>query len=35
MEKEITVIRSTPERVGAIVNEILTDVFNIFFSSPY
>jgi len=35
MEKEITVPRSTPERVGAIVNEILTDVFDTFFSSPY
>jgi len=35
MEKEITVARSTPERVGAIMNEILTDVFDTFFSSPY
>jgi hypothetical protein len=35
MEKEITVLRSTPERVGAIINEILTDVFDTFFSSPY
>lgn len=35
MEKEMTVPRSTPERVGAIVNEILTDVFDTFFSSPY
>jgi len=35
MEKEITVLRSTPERVGAILNEILSDVFDIFFSSPY
>jgi len=35
MEKEITVLRSTPERVGAIINEILSDVFDTFFSSPY
>jgi len=35
MEKEITVLRSTPERVEEIMNEILTDVFDTFFSSPY
>jgi uncharacterized lipoprotein YajG len=35
MEKEITVLRSTPERVGAIISEILTDIFDTFFSSPY
>jgi hypothetical protein len=35
MEREVTVARSTPERVGAIVNEILTDIFDTFFSSPY
>jgi hypothetical protein len=35
MEKQITVLRSTPERVGAIMNEILSDVFDSFFSSPY
>lgn len=35
MEKEITVPRSTPERVGGIINEVLTDVFDTFFFSPY
>jgi len=35
VEKELTVLRSTPERVGAIMNEILTDIFDTFFSSPY
>ena len=35
VEKEITVSRSTPERVGAIINEILSDIFDAFFSSPY
>ena len=35
MAKEITVLRSTPETVGTIINEILTDAFDTFFSSPY
>ena len=35
VEKEITVSRSTPERVEAIINEILSDIFDAFFSSPY
>lgn len=35
MEKEITVLRSTPERVKAIIDEILTEVFDTYFSSPY
>ena len=35
VEKEITVPRSTPERVEAIINEILSDIFDAFFSSPY
>ena len=34
-EKEITVPRSTPDRVGTIINEILTDIFDAYFSSPY
>ncbi len=35
MEKEVTVPRSTPERVGAIINEILTNIFDTYFFSPY
>jgi len=35
IEKEITALRATPERVKAMIDEILTDVFNTFFSSPY
>jgi len=35
VEKEITVPRSTPERVEAIFNQILTDIFDAYFSSPY
>jgi len=35
IEKEMTVPRSTPERVEAIINEILTDIFDAYFSSPY
>jgi hypothetical protein len=34
IEKEITVPRSTPERVEAIINKILTDIFDDYFSSP-
>jgi len=35
MEKEITVLRATPEGVKAIINQILTDIFDTYFSSPY
>ncbi len=35
VEREMTVPRSTPERVEAIINEILTDIFDAYFSSPY
>jgi len=35
MEKEITEARSTPEKVEAMLNQILTDVFDSYFSSPY
>jgi hypothetical protein len=35
VEKEMTVARSTPERVEAMINQILTDVFDTFFSNPY
>jgi hypothetical protein len=35
IEREITVPRSTPERVEAIFNQILNDIFDAYFSSPY
>lgn len=35
VEKEMTVARSTPERVEAMINQILTDIFDTFFSNPY
>jgi hypothetical protein len=35
VEKEITVSRSTPQRVEAILNQILGDILDTFFSSPY
>jgi len=35
VEKEITVSRSTPQRVEAIINQIISDIFDTFFSSPY
>ena len=35
MEKEVTVVRSTPERVEEIINRILSDAFDTFLSSPY
>ena len=35
MEKEITVLRATPEGVKALMNQILTDVFDTYFFSPY
>jgi hypothetical protein len=34
-EKEMTVPRSTPERVEAMMNEILTEIFDTYFSNPY
>jgi hypothetical protein len=35
VEKEATVARSTPERVEAMINQILTDIFDSYFSNPY
>jgi hypothetical protein len=35
VEKEMTVARSTPERVEAMINQILADVFDSYFSNPY
>jgi hypothetical protein len=35
VEKEITVLRSTPGRVESIINQILSDIFDAFLSSPY
>ncbi|MDI7261591.1 MAG: hypothetical protein QME90_16955 [Thermodesulfobacteriota bacterium] len=35
VEKEITVGRMTPERMEEMVNQILTDIFDSFFSNPY
>lgn len=35
VEKEMTVARSTPEKVEAMINQILTDIFDTFFSNPY
>ncbi len=35
VEKEMTVPRSTPERVETVINQILSDIFDAFFSSPY
>jgi hypothetical protein len=35
IEKEITVSRSTPARVETIINQILSDIFDAFLSSPY
>ncbi len=35
VQKEVTVLRATPERVKAIMNQILSDIFDTFFSSPY
>jgi hypothetical protein len=34
-EKELTVPRSTPERVEAMINEMLTEIFDAYFSNPY
>jgi hypothetical protein len=35
VEKEMTVGRLTPERLEKMVNQILTDIFDNFFSNPY
>lgn len=35
VEKEVTVVRSTPEKVEAMINQILTDIFDSYFSNPY
>lgn len=35
VEKEMTVARSTPEKVEAMINQILTDIFDSYFSNPY
>jgi hypothetical protein len=35
MEREITEARSTPEKVEAMLNQILTEVFDSYFSNPY
>jgi hypothetical protein len=35
IEKEMTVSRSTPARVEAIINQILSDIFDAFLASPY
>ena len=35
MEREVPVARSTPERVEAMINQMLTDIFDSYFSSPY
>ena len=35
VEKEVTAVRSTPERVEEIINQMLTDIFDSFFSNPY
>lgn len=35
MEKEITEARATPEKMEAMINQILADVFDAYFSNPY
>ncbi len=35
VEKELTVARSTPERMETMINQILTDIFDSYFSHPY
>jgi hypothetical protein len=35
VEKEMTVARSTPERVEAMMNQILSDIFDSYLSNPY
>jgi hypothetical protein len=35
VEKEMTLARSTPEEVEGTINQIMTDIFDNFFSNPY
>jgi hypothetical protein len=35
VEKEMTVARSTPQKVETMMNQILTDIFDSYFSNPY
>jgi hypothetical protein len=35
VEKEMTIPRSTPERVETTVNQMLTEMFDSYFSNPY
>ncbi len=35
VEKDLTLARSTPEKVKEMVNQILADIFDAFFSNPY
>jgi hypothetical protein len=35
VEKEITVARSTPEKVEEMINQMLNDIFDTYFSNPY
>jgi hypothetical protein len=35
VEKEITVARSTPEKIEQTINQILTDIFDSYLSNPY
>ena len=35
IEKEMTVARSTPERVEKTINQMLTDIFDVYFSKSY
>ena len=35
MEREMTVTRSTPDKVETMINQMLTDIFDSYFSNPY
>jgi hypothetical protein len=35
IENEVTVARSTPDRVEEIINQMLADIFDTYFSNPY
>ncbi len=35
VEKEMTTARSTPQKVETIMNQVLTDIFDSYFSNPY
>jgi hypothetical protein len=35
VEKEMTVARSTPDKVETMINQMLTDIFDSYFSNPY